>query len=181
MALGLAASRLKLSSAPFVSAIRTIVDELPTVCCQETPFSDPVGDRGEVIGCTTSAEPARSPTSSFDSAPGRPANGDRPHGLGRPFPWSCFQPGRLRRVVNRLKGVAVQQPVREGSTNQLATLQFSQVKHVRYRDTPGSLSRRPAIDTLMATSAVPMGPVLVEKPLQLLASGDANVVEQLEA
>ena len=84
-------------------------------------------------------------------------------------------------VHSWLERVPVQQPVREGSTNQLAAPQLSQLEHPGRRDTVGSLRRRSAIDTLMATFAVPIGLVFAEIPLQLLDTGNANVIEQGDA
>ncbi len=67
--------------------------------------------------------------------------------------------------------------MREGSTNQFAAPQLRQGENLGYRDTLGLLRRRPTTDTLLATFAVPMGPLLVKEPLQLLGSGDANLLE----
>ena len=68
-----------------------------------------------------------------------------------------------------------------GATNQPAATELGQADHLGQRNLRSALRRRPTIDTLMATFAAAMRPLLVEKPLQLLGSGDANLVEQLEA
>jgi hypothetical protein len=72
----------------------------------------------------------------------------------------------LRRCVDRLERVPVEQPVRVGSTNQLTTPQLSQLEHLGRRHTLGSLRRRSTLDTLMAALAVPVGAVFAEIPLQ---------------
>ena len=65
----------------------------------------------------------------------------------------------------------------EGLPDQSAATELVEIQNVGHRHTISSVNGGPAIDTLMTTIAVPIRSVLVQIPLQLLDSGDANVIE----
>ena len=155
----------------------------PGVCCQKTSRFVRTGECWTECVHASAAERPPWPTRSRRSAEGRSSGRSCRDSRTRPWrPDACrCRPGLLRRFVNRLERVAVQQPVGKPATNQFASAQFVKVYHLGQRDIIGALGRREAIDTLVATGRVEIGPVRIEKPLQLFGTGDADVVEQLEA
>jgi len=58
---------------------------------------------------------------------------------------------------------------------------FAQMQHVGDGGTVGSIGWGLPIDTLVTPRAAPIRSILIQIPLQLLDSGDANVIEQLPA
>ena len=96
-----------------------------------------------------------------------------------PAPQSRSQREQLRGFANRLERVAIQQPVGEGSTNQLSAAELADVQHVRSAPMVSFLGGGLPSDTLVTTVPVPVRPILAEIPLQLLDRRDTNVVEQL--